>query len=66
MSLFAWPRGKYNGQRIVGFEVKVVVDVRRWMLVWPHFLYGRCLAVGPLRVWLSPAYESESFWSPHA
>lgn len=27
-----WPRGKYNGARIVGFEVKVRCDVTDWRL----------------------------------
>lgn len=25
-----WPRGKYNGKRIVGFNVQVKADVTAW------------------------------------
>lgn len=25
-----WPRGKYNGQRIIGVSFKVKVDLTRW------------------------------------
>ena len=25
-----WPRGKYNGQRIVGVSFKIVLDVTAW------------------------------------
>lgn len=28
-----WPRGKYNGRRIVGIEFKIRLDVTRWYLV---------------------------------
>lgn len=43
-----WPRGKYNGQRIVGLEVKVVFDITTWDWCWPSILYHRCLGLGPL------------------
>lgn len=29
-----WPRGRYNGQRIVGVSFKVVLDVTTWRW-WP-------------------------------
>jgi hypothetical protein len=25
-----WPRGRYNGKRIVGIAVKVRIDLRHW------------------------------------
>jgi len=28
-----WPRGRYNGKRIVGISFKVVVDVTHWRWV---------------------------------
>ena len=28
-----WPRCKYNGQRIVGVEVRIVLDVAYWCLI---------------------------------
>lgn len=27
-----WPRGKYNGQRIVGIDVKLRINIRQWRL----------------------------------
>jgi hypothetical protein len=33
---FKWPRGKHNGQRIVGVSVKVKVRVDHWH--WKPFL----------------------------
>lgn len=33
---FHWPRGKYNGRRIVGFSVKVSFRVDGWH--WKPFL----------------------------
>jgi hypothetical protein len=51
-----WPRGKYNGRRIVGFDVRARLDLLVWSWCLPD-RYGRCMAVGPLRVWFSPAYE---------
>ncbi len=51
-----WPRGKYNGDRIVGFELKVRFDIRCWRLTMPD-RYGTCLGLGPLRIWLTAAYD---------
>lgn len=51
-----WPRGKFNGQRIVGVVVKFRLDFRRWRFVLPD-RFGRCLALGPLSVWIEAAYE---------
>lgn len=52
-----WPRGKYNGMRIVGFDVRVRFDLCRWSLAWPSLLYGTCLSIGPLHVWFGSAYK---------
>lgn len=37
-----WPRGKYNGWRIVGVEMKVILDVTdwRWRPVYVRFSGG--------------------------
>jgi hypothetical protein len=53
-----WPRGKYNGRRIVGFNVKVELDVTewRWMPVIGHhcgMLHWLCF-----RSWWQATYES--------
>lgn len=52
-----WPRGKYNGQRIVGFDVRVRFDISWWSLSWPSLFYGTCLSVGPFHVWFSGSYR---------
>lgn len=52
-----WPRGRYNGQRIVGCRWTVVIDVTCWRFVWPRPLYGTCLGLGPLRIWWTPEYD---------
>jgi hypothetical protein len=52
----AWPRGRYNGQRIVGFVVKVRVDLLWWGFRLPSIKYGQCGSLGPLHVWLEAAY----------
>ena len=57
--MLRWPRGRLNGQRIVGVVVKVRVDVRRWRLGLPT-RYGVCLSIGPVHIWFSAAYERET------
>lgn len=52
-----WPRGRFNGQRIVGATVKVSFDLTWWSLGWPSFRSGTCLSLGPLHVWLGWAYD---------
>ncbi len=55
-----WPRGRANGQRIVGVEWKLRVDLTRWRLVfdWPSY-QGPVIALGPVIVWLSWEYKRE-------
>ena len=54
-----WPRGKYNGDRIVGFQVRAEFQVLPHWWTW-HLpgRYGRCLGFGPLKIWFSIAYEN--------
>ena len=51
-----WPRGRYNGQRLVGFDLRVRVNLRQWRL-WGPSRFAWTVAVGPVRLWLSPNYE---------
>lgn len=56
-----WPRGKYNGLRIVGIDVKVNVNIRQWRW-WAYCRFGTASAgIGPVRLWASLAYED---WRP--
>jgi hypothetical protein len=51
-----WPRGRYNGERIVGLSVKVRVDVTRWHL-WMPTRYAWCLWVGPVGMYFGWEYR---------
>ena len=53
-----WPRGKYNGKRIVGFALKIKMNVCEWVLYWPA-PHGGSLGIGPFRIWLEANYESD-------
>ncbi len=50
-----WPRGRYNGARIVGVEIRLVFDILDWGL--QRSQYGNCWRLGPIRLWLSAAYS---------
>lgn len=50
MIRFRWPRGRYNGRRIVGFQVRLAIDLLRWSLSALR-LNGLYLALGPLRLY---------------
>lgn len=52
-----WPRGKHNGQRIVGVSIKVVVTVTDWL--WRPMIGHHCGAFHWLfwRCWAQPEYD---------
>lgn len=52
-----WPRGKYNGKRIVGFDVKVRCDVTHWRLRLGSIHYGSAACIGPFMIWIGANYE---------
>lgn len=52
-----WPRGKYNGQRIVGFRLVIRLNVFRWKLAG-SFGYSKFVAVGPFIFNIETDYES--------
>ena len=52
-----WPRGRYNGDRIVGVEIKIKIDVTTWGHWCLPNRWGKCLGLGPLWVWFSAAYR---------
>lgn len=51
-----WPRGKHNGQRIVGFRLDFRLNVRRWWFLLPN-RYSWKIVVGPLWLGFDPEYE---------
>lgn len=59
-----WPRGRYNGQRIVGFRVLVRVRVDCWRFyLWPSdfvraWRYGSAVGLGPVLVHFEAEYAS--------
>lgn len=51
-----WPRGRYNGRRITGFQLKFIFDVRCWTVrVFTGWTKGFIL--GPFRWYLELDYE---------
>ena len=58
MSLFKWPRGRYNGARITGAEVRICWrwdHFRAWGFGWRH---GEpYMALLGLRISASPTYH---------
>lgn len=52
-----WPRGRYNGQRIVGIEVSMKLNVTDWTLVPRMPRYSHCLHWFCVRVWLCAVYD---------
>lgn len=52
-----WPRGRFNGRRIVGFEVRIRLDVCRWWLGSKGGPFGRRWSLGPVRMWFEAAYR---------
>jgi hypothetical protein len=40
MGRLRWSRGRYNGRRIVGVEVKIILDLSCWYWKPIHVKYG--------------------------
>jgi len=55
-----WPRGKYNGSRLGGFQIKVTFNL--WWWSFPHGEWSRwchSIHIGPLHIWIDPTYEDK-------
>jgi hypothetical protein len=52
-----WPRGRYNGQRIVGFEVTVKLNIKDWTFIPRNPRYSHCFHWLCVRVWLHASYD---------
>jgi len=55
-----WPRGKYNGLRLGGFQIRVVFNLWWWASPKIKFVWSRwchALHIGPLHIWADPTYE---------
>ena len=52
-----WPRGKYNGQRIVGVGVRIRIHIRYWHLnlIWKLGTYF--IQIGPVLMHFETVYE---------
>jgi hypothetical protein len=51
-----WPRGKYNGQRIVGIEIRFKLNITYWLCT-ASWNYGEpYVFIGPLRIQVSAVY----------
>ena len=51
-----WPGGKYNGERIVGCEVRFKLNLSFWV-VGAGTRHAPSLHIGPLHWWFSPVYS---------
>lgn len=49
MMRLRWPRGRYNSQRIVGFELMFRLDVRCWRVAARWNFGNPVLILGPLQ-----------------
>jgi len=52
-----WPRGKHNGQRIVGVEVKFVISLTFWALKLGWNFGNPMIHFGPLHFWFQTVYD---------
>lgn len=52
-----WPRGKYNGERIVGVRAKVVIDVTQWWLCCKLFYGTLYIHIGPVHMWIEKEFR---------
>ncbi len=53
-----WPRGKYNGIRIVGVEIRIKLDLLAWWWELRYRLDALRIFVGPVHIWISLNYEN--------
>jgi hypothetical protein len=49
-----WPRGKYNGRRIVGFKISFDIQLDWWAIFLPN-KFSYYLRIGPIGI----RYETE-------
>ena len=56
-----WPRGKYNGQRIVGIVAKISVDVTHWRWTPRLYAWSGCLHWLCFRAWLAAEYSGHPY-----
>lgn len=53
-----WPRGKYNGQRIVGIEVRIKIDILKWWWQLSNRHGWLRIFIGPVHIWIEANYEN--------
>ena len=51
-----WPRGKWNGRRIVGISIKVRLLVNHWYWRPKHYSYMNDLHWGCFSIWIEAEY----------
>jgi hypothetical protein len=55
--MLRWPRGRYNGSRIVGVEAKFCIDFTWWGFSLGSVRYSTAFTVGPVHMWFGAVYE---------
>jgi hypothetical protein len=54
-----WPRGKYNGDKIVGFHIIFKFRITSWYWHWCWESYQHSVWVGPFGLFIDPEYKQE-------
>jgi len=56
-TIFSWPRGKWNGKRIVGIKISIRFDLLYWSIGMGWNFWMPYLNVGPLHFRFEVAYD---------
>jgi hypothetical protein len=58
VTMIKWPRGRYNGKRIGGLELKIEINFAWWIwaIYWKSYSPVSFHA-GPIHIWITAAYE---------
>lgn len=64
MMRFKWPRGKWNGLRIIGASFKIRATVDRWKWIPKKWSHGGALEWLCFLIWIEWEYESRIFDTP--
>jgi len=52
-----WPKGKYNGKRIVGIDIRLSIDILFWIMRWSWNFGEPYIFIGPVCIRLKANYE---------
>jgi len=55
--MLKWPKGRYNGKKIVGFKISIKIDILFWALTYKWNFGEPYLFIGPACFRFYAAYE---------